>query len=89
MSAKKSTHDEIEVEVELEEDTPPAPPTKPTPAPARSYRVKSAGISAVMGPAFAGAILTADQVGDTDRVAKLLQRGSIEEVTHAADGTAV
>lgn len=57
------------------------PETKKTEAAPPRYRVRSGGISTPTGPVATGAIVTADQIGDAERVQKLLDRGSIEVVT--------
>jgi hypothetical protein len=76
-------------------------PTKPTPSTPESsapdasapdatrYRVLSNGITAPIGrPVIAyskGDIVTADELGGTERVTKLLARKAIEEVMDGAD----
>ncbi len=52
---------------------------------ARRYRVLSGGISTPAGPVWEGTIVTAERLGTAERVARLLARESIEEVTDAAD----
>lgn len=69
-----------------ERDAPaPAPPEAPGSAwhGGARYRVLSGGISTPGGAYYHGAIVTAEQLGDAERVAKLLRGHSIEEV--AAD----
>lgn len=65
------------------------PPSTEAPpvAPATRYRVLSGGISAAAGPAWNGAIVSAEQLGDADRVQKLLDKGSIEVVNDAESET--
>lgn len=49
------------------------------------YRVLSGGISTPTGSVETGAIVSAAELGDSERVRKLLDRGSIEVVTDGAD----
>jgi len=64
--------------------TPAADDTKQTTAPTR-YRILSGGVSGAGGVAHnTGAIVTAEQIGDQERVDKLLAKGAIEVVTDAA-----
>lgn len=67
------------------------PPAAPPDAPAETqdiasppavprYRVLSGGISTPSGAYYHGTVLTAEQIGDTERVAHLLAKGAIEEV---------
>jgi hypothetical protein len=44
------------------------------------YRVLSGGVSTPSGAIYHGAIVTADELGDAERVQKLLDQGSIEVV---------
>jgi len=44
------------------------------------YRVLSGGISTSAGAVYRGAIVTADELGDAERVTALLAKGAIEEV---------
>lgn len=69
---------------ELEQATAAAPaPDDPQTAPAAAgerYRVRSGGISTPAGAVWHDAIVTADELGDAERVRLLLDRGSIEAV---------
>lgn len=44
------------------------------------YRVLSGGIATASGTKLRGEVVTAEELGTTQRVANLLARGSIEEV---------
>lgn len=70
---------------DLEAATNAAPPAERQAAPKASrYRVLSSGISTPSGVVWRDQVVSAEQLGDADRVAKLLDKGSIE-VVHDAD----
>ena len=56
-----------------------APPSAPKVAPAR-YKVLSSGLTGAGSAHYAGEVVTAEQLGDDARIAKLLARNSIEAV---------
>jgi hypothetical protein len=65
---------------EKKSDTPPATETDQTALSGR-YRILSAGMSGAKGvAAYAGEIVTAEQLGDTERITKLLSKKAIEAV---------
>lgn len=64
--------------------------TKAAPPPAevapKRYEILSSGVTAAdLVGHYRGEILTADQIGDETRIAKLLRRGAIKAVDDAAD----
>jgi len=54
-------------------------PPKAAPRRATRYKVRSSGISTPSGARYRDAVLTADEIGDADRVQQLLDKGAIEE----------
>jgi len=62
------------------EDKAPASAPDSAPVPATRYRVLSGGISTPIGAIYRDALVTDAELGDADRVAKLLARKAIEVV---------